>query len=67
MYAFYKTSDTALRCIRLYDSISGRLRLCARAPWLIKLMTLYLYSIDLMSEKYARALANGAESREADE
>ena len=27
----------------------------------------YLYSIDLMSEKYARALANGAESREADE
>ena len=28
---------------------------------------LYLYSIDLMSEKYARALANGAESREADE
>ncbi len=28
---------------------------------------LYLFSIDLMSEKYARALANGAESREADE
>lgn len=27
----------------------------------------YLYSIDLMSEKYARALANGAESREADD
>ena len=27
----------------------------------------YLYSIDLMSEKYARALANGAEAREADE
>ena len=27
----------------------------------------YLYSIDLTSEKYARALANGAESREADE
>ena len=27
----------------------------------------YLYSIDLMTEKYARALANGAESREADE
>ena len=27
----------------------------------------YLYSIDLMSEKYARALANGAESHEADE
>ena len=27
----------------------------------------YLYSINLMSEKYARALANGAESREADE
>lgn len=27
----------------------------------------YLYSIDLMSERYARALANGAESREADE
>ena len=27
----------------------------------------YLYSVDLMSEKYARALANGAESREADE
>ncbi|MBR4711915.1 MAG: hypothetical protein IKP10_07755 [Clostridia bacterium] len=27
----------------------------------------YLYSADLMSEKYARALANGAESREADE
>ncbi len=27
----------------------------------------YLYSIDLMSEKYAKALANGAESHEADE
>lgn len=27
----------------------------------------YLYSVDLMSEKYAKALANGAESREADE
>ena len=27
----------------------------------------YLYSIDLMSEKYAKALANGAEAREADE
>ncbi|MBQ8093142.1 MAG: hypothetical protein IJ242_06160 [Clostridia bacterium] len=27
----------------------------------------YLYSIDLMSEKYARALANGTESREADD
>lgn len=27
----------------------------------------YLYSIDLMSEKYAKALANGAESREADD
>ena len=27
----------------------------------------YLYSIDLMSEKYARALANGADSREADD
>ena len=27
----------------------------------------YLFSIDLMSEKYAKALANGAESREADE
>ncbi len=27
----------------------------------------YLYSVTLMSEKYARALANGAESREADE
>ena len=27
----------------------------------------YLYSIDLMSEKYARALANGAESHEADD
>ncbi len=27
----------------------------------------YLYSSDLMSEKYARALANGAESREADD
>ena len=27
----------------------------------------YLYSTDLMSEKYARALANGAESREADD
>ena len=27
----------------------------------------YLYSIDLMSERYAKALANGAESREGDE
>lgn len=27
----------------------------------------YLYSIDLMSEKYAKALANGAEMHEADE
>ena len=27
----------------------------------------YLYSIDLMSEKYAKALANGAESHEADD
>ena len=27
----------------------------------------YLYSADLMTEKYARALANGAEAREADE
>ena len=27
----------------------------------------YLYSSDLMSAKYAKALANGAESREADE
>lgn len=27
----------------------------------------YLYSIDLMSEKYAKALANGAEAREADD
>lgn len=27
----------------------------------------YLYSIDLMTEKYAKALANGAESREADD
>lgn len=27
----------------------------------------YLFSIDLMSEKYAKALANGAESHEADE
>ena len=27
----------------------------------------YLYSADLMSEKYAKALANGAESREADD
>ena len=27
----------------------------------------YLYSIDLMSERYAKALANGAESHEADE
>ena len=27
----------------------------------------YLYSSDLMSEKYARALANGTESREADD
>lgn len=27
----------------------------------------YLYSIDLMSERYAKALANGAESREADD
>ena len=27
----------------------------------------YLYSINLMSEKYAKALANGAESREADD
>ena len=27
----------------------------------------YLYSIDLMSEKYAKALANGSESHEADE
>ena len=27
----------------------------------------YLYSIDHMSEKYAKALANGAESHEADE
>ncbi len=27
----------------------------------------YLYSIDLMSEKYAKALANGTESHEADE
>lgn len=27
----------------------------------------YPYSIDLMSEKYAKALANGAESREADD
>ena len=27
----------------------------------------YLFSIDLMSEKYARALANGAEAQEGDE
>ncbi len=27
----------------------------------------YLYSVDLMTERYAKALANGAESREADE
>ena len=27
----------------------------------------YLYSIDLMSEKYAKALANGAECQEGDE